>query len=108
MRRSSEQSELSGLRLSSARRGVVASHFERVFSWTCEMQRLEWKIMDDGSLVAHKPNWSMHIWWNTKWDRWELDATRLVNGSQTSYGACSQFLQDCIAIAEAWAAGAET
>ena len=72
------------------------------------MHRLEWKIVDDGSLVAHRPNWSMHIWWNAKWERWELDATRLLGGTQDSKGACSRYLQDCIATAEAWAAGAET
>ena len=72
------------------------------------MQRLEWKILDDGDLVAFKANWSIRIWWNTKWNRWELDATRILGDSREDKDACSRYLQDCMATAEAWAAGAET
>jgi len=85
---------------------VLASHFERVFSWTHGMRRLDWKLVSAITIDAIHDRWSYTI--TKQPDKWTLCVQPIPDrGPDWRKWFETRYLQDAMAIAQAMAAGVD-
>ena len=88
------------------RLSVLASHSERVFSWTHEMKRLDWKLFPTNTLTAIHDGWGYTITQKQGNDLWQLSVGPIQDrGPDWRKWFTTTYLQDAMAIAEALGAG---